>query len=47
MFGHGSMGDALLWIALGLGGLYLGAEGLVRGSAALALGWASLHWSSG
>jgi len=31
------MGDALLWIALGLGGLYLGAEGLVRGSAALAL----------
>jgi len=31
------MGDALLWIVLGLGGLYLGAEGLVRGSAALAL----------
>jgi len=31
------MGDALLWVVLGLGGLYLGAEGLVRGSAALAL----------
>ncbi len=31
------MSDALLWMALGLGGLYFGAEGLVRGSAALAL----------
>jgi len=31
------MGDALLWMVLGLGGLYFGAEGLVRGSAALAL----------
>lgn len=31
------MGSSFLFLALGLSGLYLGAEGLVRGSAALAL----------
>lgn len=31
------MGDSLLGMILGLGGLYVEAEGLVRGSAALAL----------